>query len=169
MLDADDKQFKIKISNIICERVIEIFNNMFNVKVKISEQDLTSLNDDDLVSQVKLYNDDLNITLRFSFPRPLLVPLLQQIYDPIIANHETTIQDATCEIANIVCGGIKKNLGELGHRFNMDLPAVDYSFSASKIEGDCSLEINFILQELAFLVDCNIKAGNKKEYEQRIL
>lgn len=151
-----DYNTKKEFTDIINTQIIEIFRVIFDVEVNpIKDKDI-HFNHDDLVSKIRLHQDSTEILLRFGFPRETLVPLLKKMYDPIMATHESTLEDAVSEISNIACSGLKKHLNENGHNFSMDLPVIDCSFSSSDEHKDNSLYMNFMLQNNGFTVGLNM-------------
>ncbi|MBP7760107.1 MAG: hypothetical protein KA178_12710, partial [Alphaproteobacteria bacterium] len=147
-------QVRMELPDVITRQVSMIFQSMFGVSVEKADRSQTSFNDDDLISCVSLSQDQLKILLRFGFPRLLLTPLLQKIYGPVIGKHETTFEDAVCEIANIVCNAVKKHLNENGFSFLMSIPKIEHDFKTRFEKGsDDHLQLEFILQKDRFSVD----------------
>jgi len=144
----------MELPDVITRQVLLIFQNMFATAVEKADRLQTSFNDDDLISSVSLSQDNLKILLRFGFPRHLLAPLLQKLYGPVLGKHETTFEDAVCEIANIVCNGVKKHLNENGFAFLMNIPKIEHDFKSRFEKGsDDHLQLEFILQSDRFSVD----------------
>jgi hypothetical protein len=144
----------MELPDVITRQVSMIFQSMFGVSVEKADRLQTTFNDDDLISCVSLSQDQLKILLRFGFPRHLLAPLLQKIYGSVIGKHETTFEDAVCEIANIVCNSVKKHLNENGFSFLMSIPKIDHDFNSRFERGsDDHLQLEFILQKDRFSVD----------------
>ncbi|MCB9977157.1 MAG: hypothetical protein H6858_06140 [Rhodospirillales bacterium] len=140
--------------DVVTRQVLMIFHAMFGVNVEKADRLQTSFNDDDLIACVSLSQDDLKILLRFGFPRVLLAPLLQRIYGPVLGKHETTFEDAVCEIANIVCNAVKKHLNEHGFSFLMNIPKIEHDFKSRYEKGsDDHLELEYVLQGERFSVD----------------
>jgi CheY-specific phosphatase CheX len=147
-------QVRLQLPDVISRQVGLIFQAMFGVSVEKADRIKSSFNDDDLVACASLSQGDLKILLRFSFPRLLLAPLLQKIYGPVLGKHETTFEDAVCEIANIVCNGVKKHLNENGFSFLMNIPKIDHDYNSRYAKGsDDHIELEFLLKDEHFCVD----------------
>lgn len=146
-------QTKKQIKEVIADSVSEIFKTMFDVDIKNIDSCEAEFDDDDLVSRVDLREGDVEIILRFAFPRRTLSPLLEKIYDPVIAKHELTMEDSICEISNIVCSELKGFLNKSGANYEMSLPKVDLSFTQCDPEDGNCLNVSFMLEDSTFLVD----------------
>jgi hypothetical protein len=135
--------------------VEELFKTMFGVNVVELSRHNNDFNDDDLISKVNLTHEETTITVRFGFPRETLSPFLERFYDPIMAHHESTVEDAVCEITNIVCSGLKTQLNEKGYNFKMDLPVVDNAYHRKDADED-HINIDFQLQNGEFTVEVDL-------------
>lgn len=151
-----DKELKNELTLTISTRVIEIFNTMFGVDVILVDHSIFSFDDDDLVSQVTMYQDNLAVVLRFAFERRLLMPLLNSVYDSIIASHESTMEDAVCEIVNIVGSGLKQHMNESGYSLEMDIPNMECGFQKYDPKNDDCLNIDFMLDDASLSVDLKL-------------
>jgi hypothetical protein len=153
----------------IVEQVKKTFKIMFGVDVKPNEDMSVSFNDDDLITKAVMHQNDVKITLRFVFPRALLKPLLMKLYPPALASHEITYEDAACEIANIVCNGVKTFLSENGYKLTMEIPKIDYgqSIKHDDGEGDNHLNINFLLHDGGFNVDFQMEEERPPNQQQK--
>lgn len=141
----------------ISQHVIKTFETTFGVTVEYILDSTLQFNDDDLISKIDLCQGDTTIELRFAFPRMLLTPLLQEVYGTIMASHEKVIEDAACEISNIICGGLKKHLNENGYRFTMSLPSITIdNFKSRNIDDTDHMNMNFLLRDDGFTVDLNL-------------
>lgn len=145
------------ISVTIADHVVKTFETTFGVTVKYIMDSIVHFNDDDLITKIELKQDSTAIELRFAFPRALLTPLLQKVYGPIMASHEKVVEDAACEISNIICGGLKKHLNENGYQFAMSLPSITIdNLKAPNASDRDRMNMNFILQDDEFSVDLNL-------------
>ena len=138
---------KKELTEEITDHVVRTFNIMFGVDVLRAASANIAFNDDDLISKVVLYENDVHIEIRFAFPRALISPLLLKIYDPIMATHEKVVEDAACEIANIVCNGQKSKLNDKGYNLEMKIPEICLSFRKDNEASEDKLNLNFVLQE----------------------
>ena len=153
-MDNDQRK---ELTDIICEQTIDLFKVMFGVDVKPYINADTVFDDDDLVSKVVLTEGQTEIVLRFVFPRHILEMLLKDLYGPIMAAHESTREDAICEISNIVCAGLKKHLNEKGHALEMNIPCIDISYNRDEEFNKNCLRIDFFIQEESFSVDLKME------------
>ncbi len=162
-----EEAIKKELKRSIIDQVEKTFSIMFNVKVQSIDNIYVSFNDDDMVAKVEMHQNDVDVVLRFIFPRPLLKPLLLKIYPPAMATHEVAYEDAACEIANIVCNGVKTFLNQNGYKLLMQIPKIDYSHvSKSSGHGDSGhLNVNFILQDDGFAVD--LVMDDKTKHSQK--
>ena len=154
---------KKELTDIIVEHVLKTFQTMFGVNVIRTLNSNISFNEDDLVSMVALHQNGTDIIIRFAFPRNLISPLLTKIYDPVMAMHESVVEDAACEIANIVCSGLKSTLNQNGYQLEMQIPKICHSMYKKNGEDntDC-LDLDFVLEDRGFSVDLNMKDLERK-------
>jgi hypothetical protein len=146
---------KKELSILIPAKVLETFQTIFGVHVREVTNPDQEFNDDDLIGKTVLSQDGQEIVMRFAFPRSTLKPLLLKIYEPILASHESTVEDAVCEIVNIVCTSIKSNLNDKGYALEMTLPVIDMNFRNPDVEP--FLNISFTLDPSGFLIDVEMK------------
>lgn len=151
-----DKELKNELASAISARVIEIFKTMFGVDVILVDNSIFSFDDDDLVSQITMHQDNLAVVLRFAFERRLLMPLLNSVYDSIMASHESTMEDAVCEIVNIVGGGLKQHMNESGYSLEMGIPTIDCGFQKYDQNNGGCLNIDFMLDDASLFVDLKL-------------
>lgn len=150
-----EEKLKRELKDKITEQVEKTFAVMFSAKVQSVDNKHSAFNDDDLITKAVMHQDNLEVILRFVFPRHLLKPLLLKVYPPELATHEMAYEDAACEITNIVCSGLKTYLNESNYKLVMNLPAVDYGFVDTNVTHKANehLNLHFMLQDSNFLVD----------------
>lgn len=149
-----DPKIRMELPDVIARQISMVFKVMFGVHVERSDRAQTTFSDDDLIAKVALSQGQIKIMLRFGFPRLMLGTLLQKIYSPAVAKHETTFEDAVCEIANIVCNAVKKHLNENGFSLLMSIPKIDHDAHSRYEKGsDDHLELDFRYNGEAFSVD----------------
>src|SRR5262245_21798693 len=114
-----------ELTKIIVAQVKRTFKVMFNVDVEPVSDLVFDFTDDDQVSKTELRQAGVTVVVRFAFSRAMLRPLLEKIYSPEITMHKIAYEDAACEIANIVCGGLKAFLNQNGYNLTMEPPKID--------------------------------------------
>lgn len=156
---------KRTLTNIIIDHVEDTFQKIFGVSIKPSLDKISDFDEDDVIVIVRMEEEGTSVDMHFVFHRHLLSPLLMRIYPPVMASHETTLEDAACEIANIVCSGLKTHLNENGFALVMDFPKVIHArmAGAGNDTGSDNLNINFLLQADGLSVDMAMhKKGDTK-------
>ncbi|HRQ59932.1 MAG TPA: hypothetical protein PLO23_00190 [Alphaproteobacteria bacterium] len=163
MTDTEKKT----LTHIIIDHVEETFQKIFGVSIRPSLEKISNFDEDDIIIAVGMNEDEgagAEVNMHFVFHRHLLGPLLMRIYPPVMASHETTLEDAACEIANIVCSGLKTHLNENGFMLVMDFPKIVHLLKvADKTQGPDNLHINFLLQSDGLSVDMNMNKKGKKQ------
>ncbi len=158
-----DYETKKELTKLINQQIMEIFKMMFGVEISPIKTNQNNFNHDDLVTKIRLHQDDKEIILRFGFPRDVITPLLKKVYGPIMAMHESTLEDAVSEVSNIACSGLKTYLNERGENFSMDLPEIDCTFSCFKEKKPETLYMNFMLQNSGFTLNLNVDEIRKEK------
>lgn len=149
-----DPKVRAGLPEVIHRQMLMIFDRMFGVALERSDKVQTRFNDDDLVAAVSLSQGDIKILLRVGFPRMLMTRLLEEVYGPVLSRHETTFEDAICEVANVLCNGVKKYLNESGFAFLMNIPKVDHHYTSRYEAGsDDHIELDFTYKGESFTVD----------------
>lgn len=146
---------KRTLTNIIIDHVEDTFQKIFGVSIRPSLEKISDFDEDDIIVVVGMQEDGMDVSMHFVFHRLLLSPLLLRIYPAVMASHETTLEDAACEISNIVCSGLKTHLNENGFSLVMDFPRIihSYKLAEQKDETPDNLNINFLLQSDGLSVD----------------
>lgn len=148
-----DQDLKNEALDVVYKEVSTIFKNMFSVDVETCNDSYDDLDDDTIVAKCTLSQSDVTFTLRFAFQRHVISPMLEQLYDdPIMAKHESTMEDAACEISNIVCSGLKTFLNKSGYELALDLPAIDNNFKAMMEERSDNINLFFVVHGETFQV-----------------
>lgn len=141
-----DHDLKAKALAVIHREVENLFKNMFSVDIGLCEDGYSHLDDDTIVSKCVLFQSDVTFVLRFAFQRHVISPMLEKLYDdPIMAKHESSMEDAACEISNIVCSGLKTFLNESGYELKIALPTIDLNFKATDGPDPYTIGICFIV------------------------
>lgn len=156
---------KKTLTSIIVDHVEDTFQKIFGVSIRPSLEQISDFDENDVIIAVQMKEDETVVDMNFVFHRHLLSPLLLRIYPPVMANHETTLEDAACEIANIVCSGLKKHLNENGFGLVMDFPKVIHRIviPEQNNKDPDNLNINFLLQSDGLSVDMNMQKKRDKK------
>lgn len=146
---------KQTLTNIIVDHVEDTFLKIFGVSIKPSLHKISDFSEDDIIVQIAMSEDNTSVSMHFVFHRLLLAPLLLKIYPAVLASHESTLEDAACEIANIVCSGLKTHLNENDFTLTMDFPKIVHIKTQQNANEDNEddLNINFLLQSEGLSVD----------------
>jgi CheY-specific phosphatase CheX len=156
---------KNTLTNIIIEHVEDTFKKIFGVSIRPSLDKISDFDEDDIIVVVGMEEEATSVAMHFVFHRHLLSPLLMRIYPPVMASHETTLEDAACEISNIVCSGLKTHLNENGFSLVMDFPKVIHAHMLNAVNDDGTpdnLNISFLLQSDGLSVDMAMHKKGKK-------
>ncbi len=160
---AMENSLKTQALEVIRREVKNLFATMFSIDVEVCDNCYENLDDDTIVAKCSLFQDDVIFVLRFAFQRHVISPMIVKLYDPIMAMHESTIEDAACEISNIVCSGLKTFLNQSGYKLRISLPEIDPGFKSYSDRNPESIGIYFIVQGNIFQIGieesaCNIKS-----------
>ncbi len=146
-----DHDLKIKAIEVIHKEVSSLFINMFSVDVELCNNNYNQLDDDTIVAKCALSQSDVTFVLRFAFQRHVISPMLEKLYnDPIMAKHESSMEDAACEISNIICSGLKTFLNKSGYQLQMSLPQIDLNFRSTEGQASDCVGVYFIVQGNTF-------------------
>lgn len=157
-----DQDLKVKAMEVIHEEVRNLFTSMFSINVETCNDCYDHLDDDTIVSKCSLSQNDVTFVLRFAFQRHVISPMLEKLYDdPIMAKHESSMEDAACEISNIVCSGLKTFLNKSGYELQMSLPSIDFNFKSAEDPDSSTIGIYFVVQGNTFHV------GMEENFEQK--
>jgi CheY-like chemotaxis protein len=156
MPDAASPSVKLaaELKPVVAEGVGQIFSSMFNADITPSGPEFESDHAGDMICVGRLYQKDMDVTLRFAFDEGLLRPLLAQIYAPRYLQDKTVYADAACEIVNILCAQVKAFMNEKGHQLELSLPYMAGTGKAGDVPAGAILNVRFALNEdQHFLVD----------------
>lgn len=142
---------------VVAKGIENIFSEIFKVKI-VSDSEVLSGRDKDMVCIGRMHQKDFLIVLRFYFDQELLRPLLMQLYSPKFLEDKSVYEDAACEIVNILCAQIKAFMNKHGFALKLDLPVMGMQPPALK-DADSIMNIHFQLNEGEdFLVDVSTDA-----------
>lgn len=155
-LSPNDPSVKmaIELKPVVAEGVSTIFSSMFNAEILPNTGSYEPDRPGEMICIGRLFQKDMDVTLRFSFDEELLRPLLTQLYAPKFLKDRKVFEDAACEIVNILCAQIKAFMNEKGHRLELALPYMAGSGKAVDSASGSILNIRFTLNNADhFLVD----------------
>lgn len=152
MVDMSDN-LKSQVCDVIRDSVVSVFSCMFNIDVTPLEANARAAHaPTDFICQVILRHDDLRADFHFSFDQHMLEPLVTAMYPPEALKDNFAYEDASCEIANIVCSRVKAFLNSRGYRFSMEIPFMDYARNLPDQTEEIT-HIHFSLKDDRFLVN----------------
>lgn len=73
---------------------------------------------------IGMASDKLKGHLVVSFDEPCILRIVSNMFNEEMTSINKEVVDAVGEITNMICGGAKKSLSELGTTFNMAIPLV---------------------------------------------
>ncbi len=146
-----DHDLKIKAIEVIHKEVAALFVSMFSVDVEVCSNNYDQLDDDTIVAKCALSQSDVTFVLRFAFQRHVISPMLEKLYgDPVMAKHESSMEDAACEISNIICSGLKTFLNKSGYELKIAIPEIDLNFRSTEGQNSNCVGVYFIVQGNTF-------------------
>lgn len=124
LLQEIPERLQQSMTDVINNAIVETFLTVFDVPVIGIERILHhQLSKEDFACQVRLMENNTEVDVVFIFAKPLVQTILSGVYskEDLIGNTEA-YDDATCEIANIVCSHLKAFLNQKGFELKMHLP-----------------------------------------------
>ena len=79
--------------------------------------------------------------------------LVQKIYGPDVIIDRNVLEDAACEISNIVSKRVKALMNSYGMAIDMSIPYVERKFDREFLSAGNLLQIHFLLDESRMGVD----------------
>lgn len=128
------KELRKDLEPILSSGVKKLFSELFCIE--IINDDLVSAGESkDLTCIGRLYQNDLELLLRFVFQHQLLKALLSQMYSPEYLKDPKVYEDAAGEIVNMLCAQVKAFLNKNGYNLNMDIPKVNHDITPAQNNG----------------------------------
>lgn len=85
----------------------------------------------DVIGVVGMTGDQISASLALVFPKNALLKIVSNMLGEEFTELDDDIVDAVGELTNMICGGAKKELAEMGYTFEMAIP--------SMIRGTCQI------------------------------
>lgn len=143
---------------IISKGMEDIFSVLFQVDV-VPEDHPGLKEGSNLICLGRIFQDDIEICLRFFFSYDLLQPLLSNLYSPTYLDRDSVYEDAACEIVNILSAQVKAFLNQKGYDFDFSLPTLAKKADLSQEEPLMNVYFSLNASE-SFLVDLRQTVGH---------
>lgn len=150
----------LKFVNPVVETLMSVFTTMVQVEPNMGHPYIkhNDIAKGEVTGMLKMEGDMASGSVSITFTKPVVVDLVKRMLRMDITDIDEFAKDMTGEMANIVVGGAKNRLEELGYKIDMSLPEVftgdghqiKHHFDGETIEipfsvdaGDFFIEVNF--------------------------
>lgn len=123
--DQITPQIGRELALVIGESVVETIEVMFGQKITVDEIFAVLPDQRVIAANMLLKQGHDSARLRMLFDRNLVLRLVSGFYPREMLENDGVLQDAACEIANIVCNRVKLYLNSKGLNISLGIPYAD--------------------------------------------
>lgn len=154
-------ELQSEIEKVIRASVSHVIEIMFHDRVIVSDTPPQNNQSDVSYVLVEIDQQYIRSVLRFGFDKGLLRMMVKKIYNSSVMIDQNILEDAACEIANIISKRVKALMNTHGMAIHMSIPYIERPFDRQFISANNMFHIHFLLDENQMGVDfaCEIKAG----------
>lgn len=142
-----------ELSKVIRASVAHIVEVMFNNHIIVSDAPANKDNSGVIYTLVESEQEYIRSVLRFGFDQDLLKALVKKIYGPDVNIDKKVLEDAACEISNIVSKRVKALMNSYGMSIDMSIPYIEKEFDKQFMTAGNMFHIHFLLDENQMGVD----------------
>ena len=147
------EELQLELAKVIRASVSNAIEVMFHDQILVMDAPPVKPDTDIICVLVESEQQYMKSFLRFSYDSHLLSTLVTQIYGPDIKIDRKVLEDAACEISNIVSKRVKAFLNSYGMAIEMDIPFIERKSDQHILETKHITHIHFLLNENQMGVD----------------
>ncbi len=147
------EELKGEIGKVIRASVSHVIEVMFHNQIIVSDAPNNKDESHIIYALVESEQEYMRSILRFGFEQNLLKMLVQKIYGADVIIDRKILEDAACEISNIVSKRVKALMNFYSMAIDMSIPYVERKFDREFLSAGNLLQIHFLLYESRMGVD----------------
>jgi len=142
-----------EIEKVIRASVSHVIEVMFHNRVIVSDTPPQNNRNKVIYALVESEQQYIRSVLRFGFEQDLLKIMVKKIYGPNVMIDENILEDAACEISNIISKRVKALMNSYGMAIDMSIPYIERQFDKQFMTAGNMFHIHFLLDENQMGVD----------------
>jgi chemotaxis protein CheX len=117
---------KAEFINPFLQSIVDVLETMANVKVTAGkpQRKLEDIAAGDVTGLIGMASSEIKGSLAITFSSEAVFDVARRMLGEEVREINSTVTDLVGEITNMVTGGAKRMLAEMGHDFDMAIPAV---------------------------------------------
>ena len=107
---------------------------------------------------ININSDQMKGVMMLSFEESCILSIVARMLGEECVEINDTVIDAVSELTNMICGGAKRHLNQLGHQFDLAVPdvIVGKNKELPHAGGSC-ISLPFVTDNGSFVVEANLE------------